>query len=201
MDKMQAKKIPLEEPLEKALTPHNADMRNNVPIKDLEKFREVLLYILSKIGEKPNVGETVLYKLLYFIDFDFYEMYGEQMIGATYRKNTFGPTPIEFPDFVRDMIEKKEVQLVKRKLKEKIQKRYVPLREPKSESLSDNELKIIDDVLARLSHKNARQISDYSHGDIPWAATGDMEIIEYEAAFYRTPEYSVRPDEYDEVVC
>ena len=38
-----------------------------------EKLREVLLYILNKIGAKPNVGEAVLYKLLYFIDMDYYE--------------------------------------------------------------------------------------------------------------------------------
>jgi len=47
--------------------------RINVPQRNLEKFKEVLLYILNKVGSKPNIGETVLYKLLYFIDFDFYE--------------------------------------------------------------------------------------------------------------------------------
>ena len=50
-------------------------IRINVPQKNLEKFREVFLYILNKIGSKPNIGETVIYKLLYFIDFDFYEKY------------------------------------------------------------------------------------------------------------------------------
>ena len=48
-------------------------MRINVPQKNLGKFKEVLLYILNKVGSKSNIGETVIYKLLYFIDFDFYE--------------------------------------------------------------------------------------------------------------------------------
>ena len=69
-------------------------VRINVPQKNLEKFKEVLLYILNKVGSKPNIGETVIYKLLYFIDFDFYEKYEEQLIGATYIKNRYGPTPI-----------------------------------------------------------------------------------------------------------
>jgi transcriptional regulator with XRE-family HTH domain len=47
-------------------------IRINVPQKNLEKFKEVFLYILKKVGAKPNIGETVVYKLLYFIDFDFY---------------------------------------------------------------------------------------------------------------------------------
>ncbi|MBU0546371.1 helix-turn-helix domain-containing protein, partial [Patescibacteria group bacterium] len=42
------------------------EMRISVPQKNLEKFKEVLLYILSKVGGKPNVGEAVVYKLLYF---------------------------------------------------------------------------------------------------------------------------------------
>ena len=61
------------------------------------------MYVLSKVGSKPNVGESVLYKLLYFIDFNYYEKYEEQLIGATYIKNHYGPTPIEFVKIVEDM--------------------------------------------------------------------------------------------------
>ena len=42
-----------------------------MPRANVKKFKEVLLYVLSKVGAKPNIGETALYKLLYFIDFDF----------------------------------------------------------------------------------------------------------------------------------
>ena len=70
------------------------EMRISVPQKNLAKFKEVLLYVLSKVGGKPNVGEAVIYKLLYFIDFDFYEKFEEQLIGATYIKNHYCPTPI-----------------------------------------------------------------------------------------------------------
>ncbi len=41
--------------------------RISIPQNNYEKFKEVLLYILTKVGAKPNIGETVLYKLLYFI--------------------------------------------------------------------------------------------------------------------------------------
>jgi hypothetical protein len=38
---------------------------------------------------------------------------------------------------------------------------------------------------------NAKQISDYSHGDVPWLTADDGGIIEYESVFYRTAPYSV----------
>ena len=61
-------------------------VRISVPQNNIEKFKEVFLYILKKVGSKPNIGQTVLYKLLYFIDFNYYEKYEEQLIGATYIK-------------------------------------------------------------------------------------------------------------------
>ena len=172
-------------------------IRISIPAKNAKKFREVLLYILNKVGAKSNVGETVIYKLLYFIDFDFYEKYEEQLIGATYKKNTFGPTPIEFTAIVDSMISDKELERVKSAYYQKEQKKYLPLRKANLDCLSGNEIALIDEVLNRLSDKNASQMSEYSHGDIPWKVTADMEVIDYETVFYRTPEYSVRNSEND----
>ena len=167
-------------------------IRINVPQKNLEKFKEVLLYILNKVGSKPNIGETVIYKLLYFIDFDYYEKYEEQLVGATYIKNNYGPTPIEFQKIVKEMIKKEEVTIVKDRYFEYPQTKYLPLKKPDLSKLKANEIALIDDILNRLSDMNATQISEYSHNDVPWLTTKDGEIIEYESVFYRTPSYSVR---------
>jgi transcriptional regulator with XRE-family HTH domain len=45
----------------------------------IEKFKHLILYILSKVGAKFNVGKVVLYKLLYFAEFDFYETYKKNL--------------------------------------------------------------------------------------------------------------------------
>jgi transcriptional regulator with XRE-family HTH domain len=174
-------------------------IRINVPAKNLLKFKEVLLYVLNKVGAKSNVGETVLYKLLYFIDFDFYEKYEEQLIGATYRKNTYGPTPVEFLNIVEDMIANREIEQIKSSFYQKEQKKYLPLRAAHLDVLLSKELILIDEVLNRLSDKNASQISEYSHGDIPWKVTEDKGIIDYETVFYRTAEYSVRNDDDEQI--
>ena len=170
--------------------------RINVPEKNLEKFKEALLYILNKVGSKSNIGETVIYKLLYFIDFDFYEKYEEQLIGATYIKNNYGPTPVEFKKILDEMIEEKEIERVESKYFNYPQTKYLPLRKPDLTKFKAYEIQMIDDVLGKLSDMNAAQISDYSHNDVPWLTTEEGEVIEYESVFYRTPPYSVR--EYSE---
>lgn len=166
-------------------------IRINVPQKNMEKFKEVLLYILNKVGSKPNVGETVIYKLLYFIDFDFYEKYEEQLVGATYVKNNYGPTPLEFQKIVEQMADRELVR-VKSTYFNFPQTKYLPLRRPDLTKLRANEIEVIDNVLNKLSDMNASQISDYSHDDVPWLTTKDDGIIEYESAFYRIAPYSVR---------
>jgi transcriptional regulator with XRE-family HTH domain len=167
-------------------------MRISVPQKNLQKFKEVLLYILNKVGSKPNIGETVIYKLLYFIDFDFYEKYEDQLIGATYMKNQYGPTPVEFAKIIEQMIKKGEIEKVKSDYFNYPQTKYLPRNKPDITKLKTTEIEVIDDVLNRLSEMNASQLSAYSHGDVPWLATADGQVIEYESVFYRTPPYSVR---------
>lgn len=171
-------------------------VRINVPQRNLKKFKEVLLYILSKVGSKPNVGETVIYKLLYFIDFDYYELFEEQLIGATYQKNKYGPTPMEFSKIVERMTKDKEIEPVQSKYFDFPQRKYLPLRDPDLSELTAEEKQVIDNVLGRLSDMNARQISDYSHNDVPWLTAEEDGVIEYESVFYRTAPYSVR--QYDE---
>jgi transcriptional regulator with XRE-family HTH domain len=177
---------------EKAIQQKKDEIRISVPRKNLKKFREVLLYILNRVGAKPNIGETVIYKLLYFIDFDYYEKYEEQLIGARYQKNMYGPTPMEFKKVVDKMIEKGELELARSEYFTFPQRKYLPLRNPDLSVLNGREIKMIDHVLERLSDLTAKQLSDYSHEDVPWLTAENKKTIDYEAVFYRTPEYSVR---------
>jgi len=167
------------------------EMRINVPQKKMKKFKEALLYILNKIGSKSNVGETVIYKVLYFADFDFYEKYEEQLIGATYMKNHFGPTPVEFKKIIEEMQDKDLVK-VQNAYFNYPQTKYLPLREADLSQFKAHEIKVIDEVIEKLSHFNANEISEYSHHDVPWLTTENGKVIDYESVFYRTKPYSVR---------
>ena len=171
--------------------------RISVPAENVDKFKNALIYITQKIGALPNVGQTVLYKILYFCDFDYYEKYEEQLIGATYIKNHFGPTPREFSKIIKEMIEDGQIEEVIRKFYDKDQKAYLSAKNPDLSVFSGRELQHIDEEIARLGHKTAKELSDFSHQDIPWISTAIGKDIPYEAVFYRTKETSVRTYEKD----
>ncbi|PCI24747.1 XRE family transcriptional regulator [Candidatus Peregrinibacteria bacterium] len=171
---------------------NNKTTRINIPEKNINKFKQVLLYILEKVGAKPNIGQTVLYKLLYFIDFDYYEKYETQLMGLTYFKNTHGPVPREFKQVIDEMKESQEIEEIKSKYFKFEQTKYLPVKTPNLALLNGQELEMIESVLDRYADKTATEISEMSHRDTPWKVANDMENLEYEQAFYRPDEFSVR---------
>ena len=170
----------------------SSNIRVSVPKLQVEKFKNVLLYILENCAGKPNVGETLLYKLLYFSDFNYYELYEEHLSGATYRKLPFGPVPKNLDTIIKTMIDEGELQRIKTEYHSYPQTRYLPLRKADLTKLKASEKEVIDKVIDQFSDWSAKAISDYSHKDIPWMASKDGKEINYELVFYREAPFSVR---------
>ncbi|HOI00801.1 MAG TPA: DUF4065 domain-containing protein [Bacteroidales bacterium] len=169
-----------------------AKERVSVPELQMSKFKNVLLYILEKCAGKPNVGETVLYKLLYFSDFNYYELYEEHLTGAKYRKLPFGPVPHKLDVIINQMIEAGQLQRIKTEYSGFQQTRYLPLVKANLTELKASEKEVIDRVIDQMSDWSATAISQYSHKDLPWIVTDEGRYINYELAFYREAPFSVR---------
>ena len=175
-----------------------SNMRVSVPELQVEKFKNVLLYLLECCAGKPNVGETVLNKLLYFCDFNYYEIYEEHLTGARYKKLPYGPVPQSLDCIINQMIADKQLQRIKTEYHGFTQTRYIPLDKSDLTQLSAAEKTVIDNVIQQMSDWNANQISEYSHQDKPWRATDDGDYISYNLVFYRRPPFSVRVYSEDE---
>lgn len=166
--------------------------KENIEGINKEKYKQVLLYICSKVGGLPHIGKTVLFKLLYFVDFDHYELYEKSITGDSYYKIELGPAPSYFNLVVEELVQEKRIKRIRVPYYYHLQEKFIALAEADLRHLSSNEVKVIDDVLDRLSQMNATQIVEYSHHDIPWEVTKEGRIINYELVFYRKPEYSVK---------
>jgi transcriptional regulator with XRE-family HTH domain len=167
-------------------------IRISIPRLKIEKFKNILLYILEKCAGKPNVGETLLYKLLYFADFNYFEIYEDHLSGAEYKKLPYGPVPQKMDSVIQQMISANQIERIKTEYHGYPQTRYLPLLKANLELLKASEKEVIDKVIDQFSDWSASKISDYSHKDIPWLASKDGEIIDYELAFYREFPFSAR---------
>lgn len=159
---------------------------------DLEKFKAVIHYIISKCGQKDNVGRTVLYKLLYFSDFNYYELNEKPITGEKYIKKPRGPVPVHFIEATSQLNDEGKIEIHKKEIINHFRFKYSFNSSPNVDSLSVDELDLIDDVIENLSDLYSKEISEYSHGDFPWRLAKNNKELNYEAVFYREPEYSVR---------
>lgn len=194
LDKFLAKEYEAVEEVEAEaeVGPPKQDMRVSIPEFKIDKFRNVLLYILERCAGKPNVGETVLYKLLYFSDFNHYERYESHLTGSQYRKLPYGPVPQKLDTVINQMIKKGQLQRMKSAYHGYPQTRYIPMEKADLTKMSAAEKETIDQVIDRFSDWSAVAISEYSHKDMPWRASEEGEVIDYELAFYRESPFSAR---------
>lgn len=188
-------KLQEAEPVYATKSKKKSTIRNATPHLQIEKMKQILLYMLEKVGSKPNVNETVLHKLLYFADFNYYQLYEEQLTGATYKKLPFGPTPGKIDWVIKHMIQEQQVQQMVVQYHGVNHTRFIPLVKADLSMLKASEKETIDQVMNQMSDWSGKVITDYAQQDVPWLASKSGEEINYEFAFYRTAPYSVRHDE------
>ncbi len=147
---------------------------------DKNKYKEVIIYILNKAGARPNMGESFLYKVLYFIDFDFYEKYKSYLIGETYIKRINGPAPFNIKDVIKEMINAKDIVKLDNKYFSMPQTKYLPLKNPDLSKFKANEIEVIDGVLFKMSDMNLEDADNYSQNQIQFINAEINEKISYE---------------------
>ena len=171
--------------------PQSEDLQIRVEEERQDVFRQVILYVLGRVEGKPNVGEAVLHNLFYFIDFDYYEKFEENLMGETYIKDGYGPTSVNLTRNLHCMEEEGVIQKTEQVYHNYSQNRYLPTGRSDTDLLRARDIEHIDQVLARLSDMNAAELSEYLHNDIPWKCARNGKPIPYETVFYRDDSYSV----------
>jgi len=161
-----------------------------------DKFKNVLHYIIHSTGHINNVGKTVLFKILYFTDFNYYELFEEKLTGETYLKYPYGPAPCDFDDVVFELELNEAIRETEYGYGVYRQIKFFSNTEPDISELTKDELDFIDKTIDTYSRFSAKQISEYSHNDAPYIAAEDFEELDYEMVFYRTSELSIR--DYDD---
>lgn len=156
------------------------------------KFKQTLLYILNKCAQKPNVGKTVLNKLLYFSDFNFFEKNMNSITGVEYAKLPRWPVP-KIMDLILPQMEwEQSIKGMDVPYFGYVQQRIIPLTTPDMSIFSASELIEIDDVITKYADKNADRLRDRSHNDMPYKATKNIwDTISYGLVTYRDSLYSV----------
>jgi transcriptional regulator with XRE-family HTH domain len=169
-----------------------AAMRDSTPVLKKGKLETVLLHITTQCGAKPNMDVALLLNLLYFCDFNHYELHEEQLTGLLYTKQSFGPSPEQALKLIKEMEDEKKLLRYKSSYANVPHIKYLPGAQADLMRINAAEKEVIDLVIEQFSSWPASRLSTYAREDMPWKATELREPIDYELVFYRRPPYSVR---------
>lgn len=161
-------------------------------VQNIEKFKQMYLYILSKF-KKNGITKTKLAKLLYFADFRHFYNTLESMSGVLYRCKEYGPLADPFLELTEDMSENGEIKI-------ECLSNGANMISIKSTTFNNNynllsqqELSEIDDICEKWKDIDTKQIVNYTHQQKPWMACRKDEIIPYELILQEDPEHVDTP--------
>ena len=132
-----------------------------------EKYIKIILYIITRCTHKENLGKTVISVLLYFIDFNYYELYGESLTNELYLKSRIGIIPKHFNDIMNQLIRSHNLYYRQEVYYYYLIKRYY-IRQIPLFNFTEEEQGIIDSVIYELSDFSATELLIYQREDMPY---------------------------------
>lgn len=159
---------------------------------NIEKYKNTILYLANKLGGKIK-GKKKLAKLLYFVDFDFFEKYESSITGTTYNHLPMGPFPSELAETLELLKSDGSLDIKVEDLGGNLipMEVYTAKAEPNTSVFEQKELEMLDRVISKYGGLNGGQLEQLSHAEAPYNATKLGEEIPYELSFYRETDFSV----------
>ena len=150
-----------------------------------KKYNNAVLFFAKRI-QNGTLGKLKMMKLLYYLDFDFFEKYGRSITGDQYLRFEMGPVP-RMAKKVLDGMKDKEIKIVKRKIAEGYndQEHIEALKDFDVSVFTREELLMLEDVANKWERFTGSEMKSASHGEAPWIATKPDGIIDYNLAYYR----------------
>lgn len=156
-----------------------------------KKYEQAILYLCSRLGREIK-GKKKLAKLLYFVDFDFFEKYHKPITGDIYQALPMGPFPSTLNRITEGM--KKDGVLLISQVEN--HEGYAPTevytaqKDPDEKAFLPEEKAMLDRVIKKYGHLNGKQLEELTHAEAPYVGTAPKKEIAYELAYYRETDFS-----------
>ncbi|MFH1048119.1 MAG: type II toxin-antitoxin system antitoxin SocA domain-containing protein [Patescibacteria group bacterium] len=150
-----------------------------------KKYKNIVLFFANKI-KNGTLGKLKLMKLLYFLDFDFFEKYGQSVSKDEYLRFENGPVPRMAEKILKQM-NGKEIKISKIKIGAGYNDKHhiEPLKDFDINQFSKEELMMLEEIADKWERFSGSEMKTASHGEAPWIATEPNKIIDYNLAYYR----------------
>jgi len=150
-----------------------------------KKYKAAFMYLLNEL-EKIQ-GKKKACKLLYFLDFDFFEAYDKSFTGETYYKYNLGPFTKYFEDSIKELEKEGYVETEKIRMSpaHNNDTNIYKAKKKLAYKFDDNEKRMLKRIARIYGVQSGKELEDLSHTEAPWQAVEMCQSIPYEFAYYR----------------
>ncbi len=178
-DKEQAFQVSFE----RLVSHQHVDLTSGFKEYDLEKFKNVILYLVKHLN---GVLKTKLNKLPWYCDFLHFKETSVSITGAQYVRLPLGPVPDHYELIFANMIH--EGLLSEREIPfqtkdgERLGEQFTALVEPDKSLFSEKEIQVMDFIADTFREDTSTSIMEKSHREAAYKKCKDGDIISYEYA-------------------
>jgi uncharacterized phage-associated protein len=150
-----------------------------------KKYKNTIIFFAKRI-QNGTLGKLKMMKLLYYLDFDFFEKYGSSVTGDEYLRFENGPVPHMAEKIIKEM-SGKEIKISKRKMGDGYndQLHIEALADFDMNVFTKEELVMLEEIAGKWERFTGAEMKSATHGEAPWIATKPNEVIDYNLAYYR----------------
>ncbi len=150
-----------------------------------KKYKNLILFFASKV-KNGTLGKLKMMKLLYFLDFDYFEKYGKSVTGDEYLRWENGPIPKMAEKILKSM-NGKDIKITKKKIGfgYNDQQLIESTKDFDVSLFSKEELLMMEETANKWEKFSGAEMKMASHGEAPWIATKPNDVIDYNLAYYR----------------
>ena len=151
-----------------------------------KKYKNVILFFAQRI-QNGTLGKLKIMKLLYYLDFDFFEKYNTSITGDEYLRFDNGPVPRMAEKFLKEMKDK-EIKITNRKVANGYNDQQhieALVKDFDVNIFEKEELLMLEEIANKWEKFTGTEMKNASHGEAPWIATKPNEVIDYNLSLYR----------------
>ncbi len=150
-----------------------------------KKYKNAILFFAKKI-QNGTLGKLKMMKLLYYLDFDFFEKYGRSVTGDEYLRFDNGPVPRMAEKILKEMKDD-QIKITSHEVAKGYndQQHIEALGDFDINVFDKEELVTLEEVADKWKKFTGTEMKTASHGEAPWISTKPNDVIDYNLVYYR----------------
>jgi len=144
---------------------------------DLDRIKELILFIAKRCQDDPYFGGVKLNKILFWADVQSFRDRNQSVTQMRYRRLTHGPVPTALIPALKQLEDEGACHEEERPLGSVMQKRVIADREPELSRVDEHDLAYIEAAIRDLWNHTATSVSAWSHEFLAYELTPEGDYI------------------------